>query len=225
MNINDLRPAGQFAVANGVKMVGYGPAGAGKTPLVNTAPRPVLLACEAGLLSMKDSQVPTWVGDTGPKIAEFFKWLTASGETVNFDTIAVDSISEMSEIILNEALTRYKNPMQAYGEMARTVSGYLNTLYTMPQKHTYLIAKLARVNDNGIMTKRPLMAGQDLPARLPHMFDVVSYIDKDRPKGVNEPVLTLRQTGPASITCRDRSGKLAELEPPDLAYLFNKAMS
>jgi AAA domain len=60
MQAKDLRPAGSFAQQYGVKMIAYGPPGAGKTPLINTAPRPILLIVEPGMLSMKGSTVPSW---------------------------------------------------------------------------------------------------------------------------------------------------------------------
>ena len=38
MQQKDLKPAKDFAVLFGVKSIIYGPAGSGKTPIVNTAP-------------------------------------------------------------------------------------------------------------------------------------------------------------------------------------------
>ena len=52
MDIRDLKAASEHAQNFGVKAIVYGPAGTGKTPILNTAPRPVLLATEAVLLSM-----------------------------------------------------------------------------------------------------------------------------------------------------------------------------
>ncbi len=103
MQQNDLRPANEFALKLGVKAIVYGPPGTGKTPIVNSAPRPVLMACEPGLLSMRGSKVSTWFADTGIRIDEFFKWLFNSKEANNFDTVAVDSVSQMCEIYLREA--------------------------------------------------------------------------------------------------------------------------
>jgi hypothetical protein len=60
MDIRSLRPARDFAVQYGVKAIVYGPPGSGKTPVINTAPRPVMLVCEPGLLSMRTSTVPTF---------------------------------------------------------------------------------------------------------------------------------------------------------------------
>src|SRR5512147_1136630 len=103
MQITDLKPAKQFAQQFGVKTICYGPPGSAKTPTINTAPRPVLLATEPGLLSMRGSEVPTWIAPTKDKIDEFMKWFEHSSEAKNFDTLAIDSISQMCSIALESS--------------------------------------------------------------------------------------------------------------------------
>ena len=44
--------------ANCVKALVYGDAGAGKTKLCATAPTPVILSAESGLLSLADYEIP-----------------------------------------------------------------------------------------------------------------------------------------------------------------------
>src|SRR4051812_35860208 len=121
MNLQSLKPAKDFAVRYGVKSIVYGPPGCGKTPIVNTAPRPVLLACEPGLLSMRNSTVPTFQAHTPKLIDEFFEWLFNSAETKNFDTVAIDSASEMSTLYLAQAEKNNKHGLAAYGDMAEDV--------------------------------------------------------------------------------------------------------
>src|ERR1019366_853967 len=118
MKMSDLRPARDFAINFGVKSVVYGPAGSGKTPIINTCPRPVLLSCEPGLLSMRGSNVPTWQGYTPETINAFFEWFFKSDETKNFDTLAIDSNTYMAQIYLQSALKTNKHGLAAYGEMA-----------------------------------------------------------------------------------------------------------
>lgn len=225
MNARDLQPAGSFASRTGVKMVAYGPAGAGKTPLINTAPRPVLMACEAGLLSMKGSTVPTWYAGNVAQIEEFMKWLFGSAEAAQFDTVCIDSISEMSEIVLKEAQARNRDGRAAYGELSRLVMKWLNNLYNMPNKHMYLTAKLAKSEEDGAQVKVPYFPGQDLNVKVVHMYDVIAYIDKAKIPNIVEPQLAIRTSGNVMMRVRDRSGKLAELEPPNLAALFAKALT
>ena len=108
MNLSSLKPASEFAKNYGVKAIVYGSAGSGKTPIINTCPNPVLLACEPGLLSLRGSKVPTWEAYSADKVDEFFEWFFKSNETKKFDTLAIDSISQMAELYLQKALKEDK---------------------------------------------------------------------------------------------------------------------
>lgn len=224
MNVKDLRPARDYAVNFGVKAVCYGPPGSAKTPLINTAPRPVLLATEPGLLSMRGSNVPTWEGYTPARIDEFFKWVFGSTELKNFDTICIDSTTQMAEIYLDAALKSNKHGLAAYGEMARNTLEHLETLYYVRQKHTYLIAKQEIINENGLTLKRPYYPGKELPVKLPHKFDQILQLDIQNVPGVGQ-VKALRCIGSIDVSARDRTGMLAEFEPPNFSALVAKAMS
>lgn len=226
MQSRDLRPAGDFARQYGVKMLGYGPPGSGKTPLMNTAPSPVLLICEPGMLSMRGSKVPSWEAPTVERIDEFFDWVFRSNDSRNYHTIGVDSVSQMAEIILKAELKRNRDGRKAYGEMSRKVMEHLAGLYYMQQKHTYLIAKQSTAEEEGTQVKRPYFPGQELNIQVPHMYDLIAHIAKTTVPGImTGPTLAIRTGATFGINARDRSGRLAELEPPDLTALFNKAMA
>ena len=173
--INSLKPASEFAKNYGVKSIVYGPAGSGKTPIINTCPNPVLLACEPGLLSMRGSKVPTWEAYSADKVDEFFDWFFKSNETKKFDTLAIDSISQMAELYLQKALKEVKHGLQAYGTMATQTLAQLNALYFTKEKHTYLIAKQEIITD-GFAYKRPYFPGKQLPIEMPHKFDEILHL-------------------------------------------------
>lgn len=225
MQASQLKPASQLAQRFGVKALAYGGPGTGKTPMINTAPRPVLCVVEPGMLSMRTSNVPAWEAYDVPRINEFFKWLFTSNEARNYDTVGIDSISQMAEIILTEELKRNKDGRKAYGEMSRAVMEIVNALYYLPQKHVYLIGKQSIVDEGGIMRKKPYFPGQDLNVKIPHMYDEILHIGMSQVAGMPKPVAAIRTAETFDIMARDRSGRLAELEPPDLTNLFNKAMS
>lgn len=223
MNIKDLKPAKDFANQFGVKCVVYGPPGSGKTPLLNTAPRPLLLACEPGLLSMRNSTVPTYQGFDVASIEGFFKWFFNSEETKNFDTIAVDSISQMADIYLQQALKENKHGLKAYGEMATSTMNVLRQLYYTRNKHTYLIAKESATDDNGIRYRKPYMPGQQLPTELPHLFDEILHLGIQNMPGVGT-YKAFRCHTSIDTLARDRTGQLSEFEPPEFGQLVRKCM-
>jgi hypothetical protein len=223
MNQNDLRPAGDFARMFGVKSLVYGPPGSGKTPLLNTAPRPVLLACESGMLSMRGSQVPTWqTGDNPARIDEFFKWFMDSKEAKNFDTLGIDSVAEMASIYLRDAKHRYADGRKQYGIMYDKVTAHLTNVYYMPQKHVYAICKQGRVEGGaGVM---PLFPGQALNSEIPHQYDFILHLDIKNIPNAGQHKAFQTQTS-IDVMARHRTGNLDFFEPPDLSKLFAKAMA
>lgn len=223
MNAADLKPAKDFALQFGCKAIVYGGAGTGKTPLLNTAPRPLLLACEPGLLSMRGSNIPTYEAYTAARIDDFFKWFFNSAETKNFDTLGVDSVSQMADIYLQEAAKTIKHGLQQYGEMATRTMGHIRTLYFKRQKHTYLICKEEILNVNNVQYRRPYFPGKQLNIDIPFQFDAILHLAKVPIPNVGEQ-LAFRCIGSYDVMARNRVGTLNEFEPPNFADIVQKCM-
>lgn len=226
MNKNDLKPASTLAKKNGVKAIVYGLPGAGKTPVVKTAPRPVILAVEPGMMSMRDAHnIPAYEAYSFEKIDEFFKWWFGSSEVSAFDTLAIDSLSQMAEIALDHFKARNKDGRKAYGEMSDWVMGHVNKLFYMPQKHMYLICKQAKIDSGSGNYFLPYFPGNDLDVKIPHLFDEILRLDNAvRIPGLLKEVTAFQTKESFNYKARDRSGKLDEFEQPDLTNLFNKCM-
>jgi hypothetical protein len=172
---------------------------------------------------MRGSNVPTCEAYTPEAIDDFYRWLGSSAEANNVDTVCVDSLSQQAEIILTQELGRNKDGRKAYGEMSRRIMEHLNRLYFTRNKHTYLICKQGTVEEGGSQKRRPYFPGQDLSVKIPHLFDEILHLDKANMPGVGS-VVAFRCLGSYDITARDRSGKLAEFEKPDLTHIFNKIL-
>ena len=223
MNVNDLKPANEFAQQFGLKALIFGPAGTGKTPLLNTAPRPLLLATEPGLLSMKGSKIPTWEAYTPARIDEFFKWFFKSNETKNFDTLGIDSGSQIADIYLIDAQKNNKHGLKAYGEMADNTMEHLRTLYYTRYKHTYMICKEEIKDIDGQTMRRPYFPGQVLPIQVPHLYDFIIPCAKTNVPNVQREVLAFQCVGNYNILSRNRTGNLNQFEEPNFAKLVDKA--
>lgn len=224
MNSTDLRPARDLARQYGVKCLVYGDPGMGKTPCLSSAPRPVLCATEPGLRSMTHSDVPTWEAYTPARIQEFFDWLFGSAEATNFDTVGIDSVSQYAEIVLAAELALAKDPRKAYGELSRKVYGNLGGLYFMRQKHVYITAKKVFMEEGTLFKARPYFPGKDLNVKVPHLYDEILHMEKTIDVTTGKQVPMFRTVPTPSILARDRTGQLAEMEPPNLTNLFAKAM-
>ncbi len=224
MNMKDLKPASSLARRFGAKCVIYGGPGSGKTPLIQTAPRPVMCVVEPGMLSMRScTTVPVWEAFTVEKINEFFEWFFKSNEAKNFDTVGIDSVSQMAEIYLNKELKINKDRRRAYGEMAQAVKEKLDMMYFFPDKHIYLIAKQGE--DDTLKRKRPYFPGQELNVYTSHQFDEILHLGLENIPGIlTGPVRAFRCIESFDTLARDRSGNLSEFEPPDLGAIFKKVM-
>lgn len=226
MNLSNLKPAGDYARQMGCKCIVYGPPGGRKTPTINTCPRPLLLACEPGMLSMRGSVVPTFQAFTGKLIDEFFTWFNSSNERKNFDTLAIDSTSQMADIYLQEALHgssssgNKKHGLAAYGEMATKVLNHLRPLFFTENIHTYLIAKEG--SKDGM--KWPYYPGQQLLTEVPHMYDFILHLGIQNVPGVGQ-VPAFRCNQAIDMLARNRTGNLADYEEPHFGKLVAKAMS
>lgn len=225
MNINDLKPASDFANQFGCKAIVYGPAGVGKTPILQSAPRPLLLATEPGLLSMRGSKIPTYEAYTPAKVDEFFKWFFNSNETKNFDTLGIDSASQIADIYLIDAQKNNKHGLKAYGEMAESTMEHLRTLYYTRYKHTYVVCKEEIKDLDGQSMRRPYFPGQVLPISVPHLYDFILRLAKTNVPGVQGEALAFQCQGSYNVLSRNRTGNLNQYEPPNFSDLVNKAMT
>ncbi len=72
-----LKSTGAVA-SNGVKLLVYGAAGAGKTTLIRTLPAPVIMSAEAGLLALHGADIPYIEIATMAGLGEALTWLRDS---------------------------------------------------------------------------------------------------------------------------------------------------
>ena len=220
MQASQLRPASEFARMYGCKAIIYGGTGSGKTPIANTCPRPVMLACEPGMLSMRGSKIPTCQAQTPEAIDDFFKWFFNSPETKNYDTLIVDSISFMADIYLQRSLNKIKHGLQAYGDMAKCTMDHLRPLYYTQQKHTYLIAKETIVAEQ----KRMYFPGDMLNKEVPGLYDFILHLGIKNVPGVGQ-TKAFQCNETYDVLARNRTGNLLDYEEPNFSKLVTKAMA
>lgn len=208
--------------ANGVKLLVYGNAGAGKTSLIPTLPNPIVLSAEGGLLSIADADVPFIEINSMATLMEAYQWLTESDEAKGFDSIALDSISEIGEVVLAEELKRNKDGRAAYGELNTVMTSMIRAFRDLPNKHVYFTAKCEKATDEtGRMLYAPSMPGKSLSMQIPYFFDelLALRVEKDQ-DGNSQRALLCDSDG--IWQAKDRSGKLDAWEAPDLGAIIAK---
>jgi len=216
-----LKRTGGFA-ANGVKVLVYGQAGAGKTSLIQTLPNPVVLSAEGGLLSLHDADVPYIEVTSMATLKEAYTWLTESEEAAGFNSVALDSISEIAEVCLNHEKKIAKDPRQAYGAMQEQMADIIRAFRDLPGRNVYMSAKLEKTQDEmGRVLYSPSMPGNKTGQSLPYFFDEVLAlrVEKDA-EGITQRALMCDSDG--LWLAKDRSGKLDAWESPDLGDIIAK---
>jgi hypothetical protein len=229
--------ASEESVSSGIKVLVYGGAGVGKTVLNATLPNPVLISAESGALSLRETNLRRLFGDdksicynmpiitikTADDLRDVHLWCQQSVEAKRFQSIGLDSISEIGEVVLNNARALVKDPRQAYGELIEKMETTIRAFRDLPGKNILVSAKMEPTKDelSGIVKYGPSMPGQKLGPKLPYFFDLVFRlgITKDQ-QGKDFRFL---QTQPdLQFEAKDRSGALLPVEVPHLGYLFHK---
>jgi phage nucleotide-binding protein len=210
------------ATAQAVKLLVYGQAGAGKTSLIPTLPKPVILSAEGGLLSIADTNLPFIEITSMQELREAYQWLTTSAEAAEFESVALDSISEIAEVVLNAEKKINKDPRAAYGAMQEQMADIIRGFRDLPGKHVYMSAKLEKTQDEmGRVLYAPSMPGNKTGQSLPYFFDEVLAlrVEKDAEGMTRRALMT---DGDGLWLAKDRSGKLDVWEDADLGDIIRK---
>jgi hypothetical protein len=230
----------QVNASAGIKVLGWSESGVGKTVLCATAPRPLVVSAESGLLSLRKANLEKLFGVGNPHITydipvlhvttvqdltDIYAWLTQAKEASYFDTVCLDSLSEIGEQVLNNAKRQVKDPRQAYGELIEKMEHLVRVYRDLPNKHVYMAAKAEPMKDEltGIVTYGPSMPGAKLGPKLPYFFDEVFKLGVNKDAQGN-PFRYLQTVKDLQNVCKDRSGALDAMEPPNLAHVFNKIL-
>ena len=212
------------AKQNGVKVLVYGQAGAGKTVLCATTPdlsKTIILSAEAGLLSIADADIDVINISSIEDIMEAYRWLTTDPQGLSYEWICLDSISEIAEVVLNAAKKSSKDGRMAYMEMQEKMEDVIRAFRDLP-RNVYFSAKMESYQDEaGVVRYQPMLPGKRLPAGLAYFFDEVLFLRVEKDAEGN-PVRYLQTQPDIKYHAKDRSGKLDTQERPSLKVIYNK---
>lgn len=237
----EFTTASQQSAAQGVKMLVYGDSGMGKTVLCATMPRPVLLSAESGVLSLAQKNLEKLFGVNQPwvtynmpiiqirsvnDLSEAYDWLTRSAEAKGFDSICLDSLSEIAEQVLNNAKRQVKDPRQAYGELIEKMETSIRAYRDVQGKHVLMSAKMEPMKNEltGVVTYGPSMPGAKLGPKLPYFFDEVFRLGVSK-DNAGTPFRFLQTQPDLQYTAKDRSGSLQPMEQPIMASVLHSILS
>lgn len=208
----------------GVKCIVYGGAGVGKTRLCATAPKPIIISAEEGLLSLSEVKCDYLEIKCLKDLDEAYRLLKSSSD---YKTIALDSLAEIAEVLIMELKPQFKDGRQAYMALADAMIPMLKKFRDIKGKNTIFTCKKIDVKDeeSGVVTTELFLPGNVLPNQIPYIVDELFYMDVSR-EGI--PFL---QTCPSrKAFAKDRSGALNKAgeyakdknSVPNLEELFEK---
>lgn len=214
----------KIAPKHGVKVLVYGRAGVGKTRLVGTAPRPFLISAESGLLSLRNHNIPVVELATIEQLEDIHRFFKESEEAKNYDTICIDSLTEIGEVILSNSKPLVKDQRLAYGIMIDKMHLLIRDFRDLKGQHVYFAAQEESVEiDTDVSILRAAMPGRKMGGKTPYHFDEVFRMEiKNDNNGV--PHRVLRTKANYACEAKDRSDALNELEPAHLGKIFNKIL-
>jgi hypothetical protein len=150
-----------------------------------------------------------------------------------YDTLFVDSLSVASRICLAWAQTQpdafnkqgQPDPRGAYGLLGREFVAWATQLQHTKGKNVILLAILDQVKDDfGRLTWEIQIAGAASGRQLPGIFDqVVTMAPVDFGDGAPVRAFVTKFNNEYGFPAKDRSGRLDEIEEPDLGKLIAKA--
>jgi hypothetical protein len=148
-----------------------------------------------------------------------------------FKIIFIDSITQLGRLCLRhceqqpECLTRsgQKDVRAAYGLMGRELIQLLQQFQRVRDKAVIFVGVLEKYTDEFNRSEwRLQLEGQKAERELPAIVDEVitmNWIDTADAKGIRAFVCS---PNPWGYPAKDRSGRLQQLEPPDLGKLIDK---
>jgi len=156
----------------------------------------------------------------------------AFAQLTSYQNLFVDSLTAVSRLSFAwaeqqpEAFTdRGRKDLRAiYGLHARTMLGWLNQLQHARERNVIFVAVLEKnVDDLNIASWQPQIEGGKTGRELPAIVDEIitmQWIDFGDRKPVRAFVCT--NPNPWGYPAKDRSGRLEQLEPPNLGALIEK---
>jgi phage nucleotide-binding protein len=209
----------------GLKVLVYGASGSGKTTLVSTTPAPIVLSAEAGLLSLRDYDIPYIEIRNMDDLAEAYHWAAESEEASQYQTVCLDSISEIAEVVLAAEKKKNKDARAAYGVMQDTIQDYVRKFRDLSGMHVYFSAKLEKVQDEmGRILYGPSMPGNKIGQLLPYYVDEVLALRVEH-NDTNQTIRMLQCEGDGTWLAKDRSGKLDKWMEPDLSGIMQRIIA
>jgi len=159
-----------------LKCLVYGASGVGKTRFGATAPKPVFLSAEAGLLSTAGNETISYaIIKTLDQLKEAYNEL-AKGDH-GYETVVIDSITEMNSII-KEGIEKSKGramQLQDWGTLAKEIRGILRQFRNLDMHVIFIAQEELQKDDQMVIKIVPSLNGK-ATTEIAYYMDTVGYM-------------------------------------------------
>ena len=166
-----------------MKALIYGPSGAGKTHFAATAPKPVFLSAEAGLLStLNAGGDPVDFAEIKSLQDLFEAYETLKKGDHKYETVVIDSISEINEIIkesLTAQNTNQKMKLDDWGTLATKIRGILRKFRDLDMHVIFIAQETPDKDENRVVKWKPSLNGKAAD-EIAYYMDIVGYVYIDQ---------------------------------------------
>lgn len=216
INVKSTR---DVAKAHHVKCLVYGFAGVEKTRTLATAPKPLIISAERGLLSLADKDVDCIEITKASEIDEIYNMLRGEWKE-KYQTVCLDSLSDVAEVLLSHiaSTSGNKDGRKNYSQLADAMLPMIRRFRDLDMNAVFISkCKVIEDENTGTIMWQLMIPGNVLPSQVPYMFDEVFCQQKNK-----DGVVFIQTVGDSTRYCKDRSGKLSKNEKPDYTAIFNK---
>jgi len=232
-----LKNTNDIAFDTGIKLLIYGQSGIGKTYAASTCPRPIIFSTEGGNRSLAGFNLPYIDVERGDDLEKIYAWASQSKEAKNYDTIFIDSLSDLGErmqleeIIKSETLARFNksavDKWGAYNSLKTRTLKLIQNFKSLREKNIVFTSLLdTNKNDTtGVTLEGPLYPGKASSLYLQAAFDFVFPMSIHHHAADNKDYRIFRTVSNGQQICKVREGlvkTLNELELADIGLIIKK---
>lgn len=195
-----------------VKALVYGKPGTGKTTFASTAPKALFLSAEGGLLSIA-AKNPDYVEIKSlANLKEALLYLKTQKH--DYQTVVIDSITEINEIIKTEIANRNGHAVQKHewSEVQDKIKQIARGFRDLPLHVLFLAGEVTERDDEKIATINPSLNGKS-SSEISGYMDIVGYLSIDRATGYRK----IYVKSSASLATKDRGNVLPDDPTLDFA--------
>lgn len=215
MQIRKFRPEDHF-----VKALVYGASGAGKTYFAGTAKKAIFASAEGGLLSIADKTPDFAEIHSMRDLLELYNHLhkeLAAGKC-QWDTVVIDSISEINDVIIGEIekKTGRKMQIQDWGELAQKIKKVLRDFRNLPMNVLFIAQEAPEKDGDKIKKIVPMLSGKSATG-IAYFMDIVGYM-----KVENDGVRRIITAPDPLLLTKSRCALLGNDTEPDFSVWIEK---